>query len=335
MFAGHFDEKKVPEMSTELLYLSSANLQDLQITPSEAREAIISAFRDNAAGRNIGLPKSIITINPYSWFISMSSASEGDSIAAVKWVAVIPVEGTQARSTVNGLVCVSDYNTGAPIAVLDGNSITLIRTAAMSTAAAIYLAPKTPATIGLIGCGLQAFSHLDSFVDLFPSLRRIYLLSRSVSSAERVATAASEKQLDPIIASGPEELLSQSEIVVSMVPGSPGLKPFLDARSLPSSAFACAVDGGRSWRPDTFAAFDRLVTDSLEQYTSPLDASGTLVDSVKFEDDLVHLASGSSRPHPPMRALFGFQGFGVADLALAGLAIRKARAFGVGAFLPR
>ncbi|QQO13857.1 ornithine cyclodeaminase family protein [Bradyrhizobium diazoefficiens] len=322
-------------MSADLLYLSNADIQHLQISPREAREAIIAAFRDNAEGRNVGLPKSAINIGPDSWLLSMSSASEAKGLGTMKMVAIVPVEGNQTRPRVNGLVSVSDYETGVPIAVLDGNSVTLIRTAAISTAAAVYLAPQAPVTIGLIGCGLQALSHLDSFVDLFPSLRRVYLLSRSVSSAERIATAASEKQLDPIIANDPDALLSESEIVVSMIPSSHGLKPFLDARSLPRSSFASAIDSGRSWRPETLTAFDRFVTDSLEQSKSPVDASERRVDSVSYEDDLVHLASGSSRPRPRIRAFFGFQGFVIADLALAELAIRKARAFGIGTILPR
>lgn len=326
---------KAPAMTPELLYLSNADIKGLQISPQEAREAVLAGFRDNAAGRNIGLPKSTIVTGPGSGFASMSSASEVAGMAATKWVAVVPVEGIQARSRINGLVCVSDYKTGMPIAVLDGNSITLMRTAAMSAAAAVYLAPETPTTISLIGCGLQALSHLDAFVDLFPSLRRIYLFSRSARSAEKIAIAASEKQLDPIIANDPDVLLRESEIVVSMVPSSSGLKPLLDARSMPSSSFASAVDGGRSWRPQTLTAFDRLVTDSLEQSTSPVDASGRPVDSVRFQDDLVHLASGSSRPHVPIRALFSFQGFVIADLALSELVIQKARAFEIGTNLPR
>lgn len=322
-------------MVPELLYLSNADIQHLQISPREAREAVLSAFCDNGAGRNIGLPKSAISIGAASWLLSMSSASEAKGIGTMKMVTIVPVEGNQTRSRVNGLVCVSDYKTGVPVAVLDGNSITLIRTAAISAAAAVYLAPETPANIGLIGCGLQALSHLDAFVDLFPSLRRVYLLSRSVRSAEILAAAASEKQLEPFIATDPDALLSESEIVVSMVPGSPGLKPFLDARSLPPSSFASAVDGGRSWRPETLVAFDRLVTDSLQQSTSPADALERPVESARYQDDLVHLASDSPPPHPPIRALFGFRGFVIADLALAELAIRKARASGIGTILPR
>lgn len=322
-------------MSAGLLYLSNADVQELQISHREARDVILASFRDNASGRNVGLPKSVITAGPSSWFISMSSASEANSLATMKWVAVVPVEGNHGRPTVNGLVCVSDYKTGLPIAVLDGNSITLIRTAAISAAAALYLAPEAPASIGLVGCGLQALSHLDAFVDLFPSLRSIYLLSRSALSAERTATVASEKQLDPIIVKNPDTLLRESEIVITMVPPSPGLKSFLDARLLPPSSFVSAVDGGRSWRPETLTAFDRLVTDKLEQYSSPVDASGRYVESVKFQDDLVHLASGSCQPVAPTRALFSFRGFVIADLALADLVIRKARALGIGMALPR
>ncbi|WP_164936053.1 hypothetical protein [Bradyrhizobium nanningense] len=322
-------------MSPELLYLSNADILRLQISPREAREAVLAAFCDNAAGLNIGLPKSFINIGPDSWLLSMSSACEARGIAIVKMVAIVPAERSQTRPRVNGLVCVSDYQTGLPVSVLDGNSITLIRTAATSAAAAVYLAPELPATIGLIGCGLQALSHLDAFVDLFPSLRKIYLLSRSLRSAEKIASVASEKQLDPIIVNDPHELLSESEIVISTVPSSPELKPFLDARSLPSSSFASAVDGGRSWRSETLTAFDRVVTDSLKQSASPVDVSERPVESVKYQEDLVHLAAGSSRARPPIRALFGFRGFVISDLALAELAIRKARTLGIGAVLPR
>lgn len=319
-------------MSQELLYLSNAHVQALQISPREARDAILSAFRDNAAGRNIGLPKSGISTSKGA-FISMISVSESDGIAATKWVAV--VEGNQTGSRVNGLVCVSDYETGAPIAVLDGNSVTLIRTAAMSAAVAAYLAPEAPETIGFIGCGLQALSHLDAFVDLFPSLSKIHLLSRSASSAERIAGAASDRKLDSIISNDPDSLLSQCEIVVSSVPSSAGLKAFLDARLLPSSSFVSAVDGGRSWRPETLTSFDRFVTDSLEQSTSPVDASNRPVKHIKYQDDFGRLASDPSLPRGPIRAFFGFRGFVIADLALAELIIRKARTFGVGTLLPR
>ncbi|WP_167380997.1 hypothetical protein [Bradyrhizobium arachidis] len=322
-------------MSSELLYLSNADIQRLQISPREAREAVLACFRDHSIGRNIGLPKSFISIGPDSWLLSMTAASQIKGIATTKTVTIVPVQKNQDRPRVNGLVVVCDYQTGVPISVLDGNSITLLRTAATSAAAACYLAPDKPATIGMIGCGLQALSHLDAFVDLFPSLRRAYLISRSEESAKRVATAAYEKRLEPIITADPDALLSKSEVVISAVPSSPGLQSFLNARSLPRASFASAVDGGRSWRSETLTAFDRVVTDSLAQSSSPVDASESPVKTVNYEEDLAQLTSNSRRRSGPIRALFGFRGFVISDLALAELAIRKARALGIGMVLAR
>lgn len=321
-------------MNAELLYLSGEDIKDLRISSRQARDAIVAAFRDYAAGNAVGLPKLSID-TPSSWFSSMVSVSRAYGIAATKWVAVASDKESMGRTRVNGLICVSDYKTGRPFAVMDGNYITLIRTAATSAAAASYLAPEAPESIGLVGCGLQALSHLDAFVDLLPSLHKVYLFSRSSRSAEAVAAAAAEKHREPIISDDPDMLVRKSDIVISMVPGSPDLQSFLDARLLRSSSFVSAVDGGRSWRSDTLTSFDRLVTDSLEQSVSPVDAASLPLKHIVFNEDLRHLTSGSSESRLRKRALFAFRGFSVADLALADLALRQARALGIGSTLPR
>ncbi|MGY4601486.1 alanine dehydrogenase [Bradyrhizobium sp. GM22.5] len=320
-------------MNAELLYLSREDIKSLQISSRQARDAIVAAFRDYAAGRAVGLAKLSID-TPSSWFSSMNSASETYGIAATKWIAVASDKESTGRTRVNGLICVSDYKTGSPIAVLDGNYITLIRTAATSTAAAKYLAPEMPESIGLVGCGLQALSHLDAFVDLHPSLRKVYLFSRSWRSAETVAFAAAEKHREAIITKDPDFLVRKSDIVISMVPSAPDLESFLDARLLRSPSFVSAVDGGRSWRSDRLTSFDRLVTDSLEQSVSPVDAGSRPLEHIVFSQDLRHLTSGSSESSLCSRALFAFRGFAIADLALADLALRQAHALGIGTTLP-
>ncbi|MGY3146545.1 alanine dehydrogenase [Bradyrhizobium sp. USDA 3397] len=320
-------------MTAELLYLSGEDIKHLRISSRQARETIVAAFRDYAAGRAVGLPKFGID-TASSWFSSMIAVSETHGIAATKWVAVSPDESV-VSTRVNGLVCVSDYKTGKPFAVLDGNNITLIRTAATSAAAASYLAPEAPESIGLVGCGLQALSHLDSFVDLHPSLRKVYLFSRSPPSAEALAAAAAKKHREPIISNNPDTLVKKSDIVISMVPSSPGLESFLNGRLLQSCSFVSAVDGGRSWRSDSFTCFDRLVTDSLEQSASPVDAANRPLKHIAFQEDLRNLTSSSSESRSRVRTLFGFRGFAIADLAIADLAIRQARALGIGTTLPR
>lgn len=322
-------------MSDDLLYLSRSDVRSLGLSPRDARAAVLQAFRDHAEGLNRSLPKSSLDLGPGHGFQAMPAASSAEAIATLKWVAMAPVPAGSAAQGINALICVSDYASGAPLAILDGDEITLIRTAAMSAAAASYLAPANPRTIGFVGCGQQAYAHLEAFLDLYPGLTTALLLSRSRASAERLAEAAASRGLSAEIASAADQVLSRSDIVISMVPGAPGLEPFLDATRMPAASFACAVDIGRSWRPETLTAFDFLATDSLAQSTAPYDVNSKPVETVRFQDDLIHIVQRGSALDRPSRAMFCFRGFALADLALAGLTVRKAREAGIGTRLRR
>lgn len=321
-------------MSDRLLYLSRHDVKALAIEPAEAREAVLRAFRDHAAGRNSSLPKSMLALGPGHGFQAMTAASRVEGVATLKWVSMAPAGLAGTAPSVSALICVSDYTSGRPLAVLDGDEITLIRTAALSAAAASLMAPAEPRTIGFVGCGLQAHAHLAAFLSLYPRLSTVLALSRSRASAERLAETARARGLDADVVSEAATLLARSDVVVSMVPGAPGLRPFLDARLMKPSAFAAAVDIGRSWIPESLPAFDVLATDSLEQSKAPYDVDGNPVTTVTFGHDLVGLAGGAGAARD-RRAFFCFRGFAIADLALAHLAVARARERGIGTDLPR
>ena len=322
-------------MSTSLLYLSRPDVQSIGVTPSDARNAVLRAFSDHAAGLNRSLPKAWLDLGPGHGFQSMPAASASSGIATLKWVAMAPVPAGSTAQGINGILCVSDYTSGAPVAVMDADEITLIRTAAMSAAAAVYLAPKDPKVIGFVGCGQQAYAHLDAFLDLFPNLSAVVAFSRSQSSAEALAGEARNRGLKAETTSNIDTLLSQSDVVISMVPGAPGLTPFLDAAKMPVSSFASAVDIGRSWIPSQLPAFDLLATDSLDQSRAPYDGMGKPVDTVQFSTDLVELAASAPKGTASKRAMFCFRGFALADLALADLVVNRARDRGIGVLLER
>jgi alanine dehydrogenase len=322
-------------MSNSLLYLSREDVETCAVTPREARQAVLRAFHDHAAGRNRGLPKSALALGPGHAFQAMTAASEAQEIATVKWVASAPSQAGSTVPSVSALICVSDYATGAPLAILDGDEITLVRTAAMSAAAASLLAPPDARTIGFVGCGLQAHAHLAAFHDLYSGLSTALMLSRSRGSAERLAEAAEARDLAAEIVDDADTLLARSDIVISMVPAAAGLRPFLDARLMKPTAFAAAVDTGRSWRPEALPAFDLLVTDSLAQSQAPYDVDGQPVTSVRFGHDLTTLSQTPADEAQTKRSLFCFRGFALADLALAHLVLEKARASGIGTSLPR
>lgn len=322
-------------MSNSLLYLSREDVEACAVTPREARQAVLRAFRDHAAELNRSLPKSALALGPGHAFQAMTAASEAQEIATVKWVASAPSQAGSTVPSVSALICVSDYATGAPLAILDGDEITLVRTAAMSAAAASLLAPPDARTIGFVGCGLQAHAHLAAFHDLYPGLSTALMLSRSRGSAERLAEAAAANGLATEIVDDADALLARADLVISMVPAASGLQPFLDARRMKPAAFAAAVDTGRSWLPEALPAFDHLVTDSLAQSQAPYDVDGQPVASVRFGHDLATLSQTPPAGAGEKRSVFCFRGFALADLALAHLVLEKARAGGIGTLLPR
>ena len=88
-------------------------------------------------------------------------------------VAVIKVNGNFPGNgvawglpTIQGFIAVLDAERGCVLALMDSAEITARRTAATSALAARHLARSGSRSIGMIGCGLQAWYHLDALLDV-------------------------------------------------------------------------------------------------------------------------------------------------------------------------
>jgi len=110
---------------------------------------------------------------------------------------------------------------------------------------------------------------------------------------------------------------------VSTVTVSPQLEPFLDARWLKPGACAMMVDLGASWLPEGLPALDRIVIDDSEQEAA---MPKPMVAPALVAGDLGALISGAvaGRCSDAERTAFVSRGIGLADLALAALAYRRA-----------
>jgi alanine dehydrogenase len=109
---------------SKLLYLSSEDIGALNIKPRAAREALAHAFRLHAEGRTHVQPKLTVSIGPGHFFQSLCAAMPDPSFATTKWVGVAADNSERGLPNVNGLIVVSDFTTGVPVAVLDGTSLT-------------------------------------------------------------------------------------------------------------------------------------------------------------------------------------------------------------------
>jgi alanine dehydrogenase len=111
-----------------------------------------------------------------------SSASLG-----VKLVTVMPGNGARGIGTVQAIYLLLDRATGEPLALLDGEALTLRRTAAASALAARYLAREDAQNLLVVGAGRLAPYLACAHHALRPALRRVFIWARDPTKAQTAA----------------------------------------------------------------------------------------------------------------------------------------------------
>jgi ornithine cyclodeaminase len=92
--------------------------------------------------------------------------------------------------TVQGHVSLFDHDTGTPVALIEGSSVTAIRTAAASGLATRELARQDARSHGVFGTGVQAVTHIDA-VACVRDIDRVVVWGRDADKARRFAAQQS------------------------------------------------------------------------------------------------------------------------------------------------
>jgi ornithine cyclodeaminase/alanine dehydrogenase-like protein (mu-crystallin family) len=99
----------------------------------------------------------------------MPARIEGESSSlAVKVVSVFDRNVEMGTARIQAAVIVLDPKTGQPLALLEGATLTAIRTAAASGAATDLLAKPDSTHLAILGAGVQARSHIEAICAIRP-----------------------------------------------------------------------------------------------------------------------------------------------------------------------
>ena len=142
------------------------------------RIALRAAMADVSGGR-VSMPPRIAAVVPDRGFLAaMTAHLQGSGILAAKLVSLFPANAGTPLPTHQAIVLVFDADCGEPLAMLDGTSITTLRTAAGSALSAELLAREDAATLAILGTGVQARAHAEAMVRVRP-IQRIRVAGRS------------------------------------------------------------------------------------------------------------------------------------------------------------
>ena len=112
-------------------------------------------------------------------------------------------------------------DTGQPVALLEGNTLTALRTGAIGGLAARHLAPEGAASAGLVGCGVQGLHQLAFLCQVRP-IHTVYLYNHGSKDlgpfCRQLEAMAAPKTFTIELCPDPDTLLTKSDIVVTATP---------------------------------------------------------------------------------------------------------------------
>jgi len=124
------------------------------VSPEQAIAATREAFVHHRRGDWVMPAKVYLENPPHGDFRAMPAL--GGGLAILKWISSFPGNpAAHGLPAVMGLLCVSDAETSAPLAVMDAAAVTALRTGAVAPVAADALAAPGRRSVGIVGSGLH------------------------------------------------------------------------------------------------------------------------------------------------------------------------------------
>ena len=319
----------------ELLYLSRADVEAAGLDMAAVIALVEEGFREKAAGRVEMPPKPGIHPQPDAFIHAMPAYIAGMQSAGVKWVGGNPANPPRGLPYISGLIILNDVQSCAPYAVMDCTWITGYRTGAATAVAAKHLARRESATAGIIACGFQGRTNLLALAEVLP-LTRAYVFDTDAAVQRRfVAEMSAALDIEIVGVRDVREAVTASDVVVTSGPILKHPAPTIAGDWLKPGAFASAVDFDSYWTEEALAHVDKIATDDHAQFQY-YRRVGYFQKTPDPYADLGELVGGRKpgRERADERTMAMNLGLALDDMAVAPEVYRRARARGLGTWLP-
>jgi len=187
-------------------------LLDMESCIGLMRETLV----DLAEGRALQVLRMLLPLEGGNLLGVMPGAILPKNVAGTKVISVFPGNFQRGLPSHQGVVLLFETLTGELKAIVDGESVTAIRTAAASAVATDLLARKDAATLAVIGSGLQARTHLEALL-LVRDIHTVYVWDIDAGSAQRYAAEMSEKyRIAVIVCESSSQAVKEADIICTV-----------------------------------------------------------------------------------------------------------------------
>ena len=327
----------------EVLLLSADDVADV-LTPSDCLERCIDTFKWVGEGKVDQVNPVNLWFSPegpYGWGYMQAFPSHIKplKIAGIKWHGGSKnnrERGLPYRIAVN---IINDTETTMPLAIIDGSSVTAMRTAGHSGVGAKYLARKDSRVIAIIGCGVQAHTHLRMMNTLFDieEVRVVDIIKEMRDSFQK--EMSEELKLNIRIVESAQEAVKGADVVCMLATAR---EPVVKEEWIKPGCHVCETMGFMDLDPNCAVKFDKWVVGwygrDLEWIEGP--EKGILSPKVVpytreniYADLATEIVQGKKpgRESAEERTVMTHLGMPALDAATCALVYEKAKEKGVGA----
>jgi ornithine cyclodeaminase/alanine dehydrogenase-like protein (mu-crystallin family) len=321
----------------DMIYLSRKDVEVVAPSMEEIIELLAVAFREKGLGRTQMPPKSDVHPREDAFIHAMPACIPAMKAAGVKWIAGYPSNQERDLPSINGLLILSDVETGLPVAVMDAAWITSERTGAATALAARHLAREEATVLAILGCGVQGRSNLRALRCVRPGLRKVRAYDIHPDRTERFNSEMSRAfpTVEFLAASSPRDAVDGADIIVTAGPILREPRPVLEAAWVKPGAFVCPLDYGSYVKPELFRKANKFLTDDAAQILDPRSAC-YFPEMPPLYGDLGEVVAGlkPGRESAAERIVCANLGLAIDDVAVGAEVLRRSRIAGRGVTLP-
>ena len=207
-----------------MIILSKEQIESL-IDPNEIMDTIEEAYRIFGVNEFFMPPRPVVE-HDNKTMIYMPCYTK--DVIGTKILSSFPDNAKLGLPTLDGVVLLNDYTTGAPMALLDGQSVTAWRTGAVGGVGIRHLSRKDCKTVGIVGAGVQSF-HLAIYACTARNIETVYVYNHSdrdiTEYIGRLEKAIGKDTVKVVKCDTIEELVKSSDIICTATPATAPVLP--------------------------------------------------------------------------------------------------------------
>jgi ornithine cyclodeaminase/alanine dehydrogenase-like protein (mu-crystallin family) len=298
-----------------------------------AVDAVTSAYAQLSGGKaTMPLRSRVHTEKGVTLLMPAHLHQSGDF--AVKIVSVYTDNPKLGLPTVTATVLALDSRTGVPLALMEGDSLTALRTGAAGGVAARYLARKDAGCVALFGAGVQARAQLQAAMSV-RRIERVLIVDPFESAARRLADEVAGWPGAPAVelADSPQAALARADIVLAATTTK---TPLFDGNDLKPGTH---VTGVGSFTPEMqeidarTIARARVVVDQRE--AARAEAGDIIIGKADIDAEIGEIVNGDKpgRQNDEEITFFKSVGLAVQDAVTAAAVLKAAQEKNLGTII--